>query len=399
MSAFTIDNVTMMLPGLEIKTGCLSVQQGRIVSTGPSPSQQTLQRVFDGCGCLLTPGLIDIHTHGIGQYVYEASSDQLKEGLALLPQYGTTCVCPTFYRVMDRQSLHGLEALAAVLDEPLPVHVPGLHLEGPFLALPGAGALTVTGDVGLLKEILAAARNRVLAMSISPDTPGILPVIDYLVERGITPFITHTRADYQQTRDAINAGARHATHFYDVFHSPEATDGGVRPVGAVEAILEDPRCTVDFIADGVHVHPGAIRLAVRCKGYRGITMITDSNIGAGLGEGVFDTSWGFPVSVDPAQGVRNADPQHSSYGRLAGSALTMDQGINHLLHWLDLPEPKIWAMGTYNPASLLQLKNIGSLQIGNRADLVLWEKSEHGYRVVTTWVHGVVQWTSRNDLV
>ena len=84
---------------------------------------------------------------------------------------------------------------------------------------------------------------------------------------------------------AIAAGARHATHFYDVFPVPPETEPGARPVGAVEAFLADPAATVDFIADGCHVDPLASRLAVRAKTCAGVAVITDGNIGAGLPPG------------------------------------------------------------------------------------------------------------------
>src|SRR5262249_45336740 len=149
----------------------------------------------------------------------------------------------------------------------------------------------------LLKDMLAACQDRVAIMSISPDQKNVLPVIVHLKERGIVPFITHTRASVEQTQAAIEAGARHATHFYDVFPVPEEKDPGVRPVGAVEAILADRRVSVDFISDGVHVHPTAIRAAVAAKGWAGVILITDSNIGAGLPSGQYDTPWGYPVHV------------------------------------------------------------------------------------------------------
>ncbi|MBI2497232.1 MAG: N-acetylglucosamine-6-phosphate deacetylase, partial [Opitutae bacterium] len=119
-------------------------------------------------------------------------------------------------------------------------------------------------------------------------------------------FITHTRASVAQTEAAIDAGAVHATHFYDVFYPPTETDPGVRPVGAVETILADPRASVDFIADGIHVHPTAIRAALAAKTFAGVTLITDSNIGAGLPAGVYDTPWGYQVRVSPEEAARHA---------------------------------------------------------------------------------------------
>jgi N-acetylglucosamine-6-phosphate deacetylase len=217
-------------------------------------------------------------------------------------------------------------------------------------------------------------------MSISPDTPGILPVIQRLRAEGIPVFITHTRASVEQTEAALEAGATHATHFYDVFPLPPETDPGVRPVGAVEAILADPRATVDFIADGVHVHPTAIRAAVAAKGWSGVLLITDSNVGAGLPPGVYPTPWGFPVHVSPGMAAR-----HATKNTLAGSALTMDRGMANLLRWLPLPPEQVWAMGTLNPARLLGLTAKGRLESGADADLVLWDED---LTAASTWLRG-----------
>ena len=371
-------------------TSAAVIEDGKVAALEPRPSAEQL----DGGGRLLTPGLIDLHTHGIERHAFEASPEELGRGLARLPRFGITSVCPTCYGVLRRERLAELEALAAVLDDPADVHVPGLHLEGPFLALPGIGAETQPGDLGLLEEMLAAARGKVAVMSLSPDTPHIIPVIERLRERGVLVCITHTRADWDQTKAAIDAGARHATHFYDVFHLPGLADEGVRPVGAVEAILQDPRCTVDFIADGEHVQPGVIDLAVRCKGPENVVLISDGNVGAGLPEGVYDTPWGFPVSVAPGKAARNAAEGDPNFGKLAGSASTVAEGVDNLNRWLDLPEAQVWAMGTTNPAALLGLSGRGQLQPGAVADLVLWDEQDGRHAPAATWQAGRLVWST-----
>jgi N-acetylglucosamine-6-phosphate deacetylase len=236
--------------------------------------------------------------------------------------------------------------------------------------------------------LLSAADGRVAAMSLSPEVPGILPVIERLCELGIVPFITHTQATVEQTEAAIAAGAHHATHFYDVFPMPKETDPGVRPVGAVEAVLADSRCTVDFIADGVHVHPVAIKAALAAKGWQGVLLATDSNVGAGLPPGRYDSPVGGTIEIRPGDAARIHDPGAPLHGGLAGSALTMDQGIANLLGWLDLPEEQVWAMGSRNPARLLRLAGKGTLRVGADADLVLWDHSAGGPRARCTWVGG-----------
>ncbi|NWG14338.1 MAG: hypothetical protein HXY20_12480, partial [Acidobacteria bacterium] len=199
--------------------------------------------MIDGEQNLLTPGLIDLHTHGLARYRYDAAADHLMEASLLPARFGTTTVFPTLVPVPGPGMLDGLSKLSAALENlPVPC-MPGLHLEGPFTALPGAGCATLPGDVGMLEELLAACNGKMAIMSLSPETPNILPVIERLLGAGVIPFVTHTMADARQTQAAIDAGARHATHFYDVFPQPPEKDPGVRPVGAVEAFLVDPRTT------------------------------------------------------------------------------------------------------------------------------------------------------------
>jgi len=381
-----IVNARIVYPGDRVSAGQLLLQRGRIAAIDPAPGAipaDTLR--IDAGGRWLTPGLIDVHTHGIGHSLYEASPEQLLEGLAFAARFGTTTILPTLYRVMNRASLPLLARLSQALDSVRGVSAPGWHLEGPFLKLPGAGAETIPGDLHLLEELLSATGGRTRAMSISPDTPNIIPVIERLIECSIVPFITHTRASVAETERAIDAGARHATHFYDVFPVPEITEPGVRPCGAVEAILADSRCSVDFIADGVHVDPVAIRAALAAKRFSGIVLITDSNIGAGLPDGIYPTTFGFPVKVSARNGARIHDPNQRSHGGLAGSALTMNLGIANLHQWLKIPSEQIWAMGCSNPARLLGLANKGVIGVGADADIVVWDDD---FTPAHTWVAG-----------
>ena len=387
MSALLIQNVRLVRPGLDIAAGELLVRGGRIVATGtvPRPEAATATERFDGGGRLLTPGLIDVHTHGVMRSLYEndpAGPDGLRNAARELARFGVTSVLPTIVPRPGPGWLERIAAIAAAIPATPEVHIPGLHLEGPFMAVGGAACPTLPGDLGLLEEMLAACAGRLAVMSVSPDAPGIVPVIRRLRERGVVVFLTHTRASAEDTEAALEAGAVHATHFYDVFYPPAETDPGVRPVGAVEAILADPRASVDFIADGVHVHPAAIRAAVAAKTWRGVLLITDSNIGAGLPEGTYDTPWGYPVTVSAARAAR-----HATKGFLAGSALTMDRGMENLLRWLRLPPAQVWAMGTLNPAQLLGLARKGRLEPGADADLVLWDDDLRARR---TWLGGTV---------
>lgn len=368
MDTWWIRNVRLVFPGRRIAEGSLTVEAGRIKEIDPPNAPRGARRV-DGQGRRLTPGLIDVHTHGIHRFQYEADAASLCAAGAIPARYGTTTVYPTLCPQKGPAMLDRMRAVAEALPAVTGVHMPGLHLEGPFMALSGAGCATLPGDVALVKEIFDACQRRVAIMSVSPEQQGIIPVIEWLRAQGTVVFITHTRATAAQTQRAIEAGAVHATHFYDVFAAPEATEPGVRPAGAVEAILANRRVSVDFIADGVHVDPIVIRAYVAAKGWRGVTAITDSNVGAGLPPGEYDTPWGFRVRVRPDDAARIV-------GRnvLAGSALTLNVALRNLMLWLDLPPERVWAMGTTNPARLLGASRKGILAPGAEADLVLWNE-------------------------
>jgi N-acetylglucosamine-6-phosphate deacetylase len=381
-----IHNVKFARAGQRAAPGSLLLEDGRISATGDTTASDAKATTHvDGRGRLLTPGLIDLHTHGLHRFMYENGAEDLHATARILPSLGTTCVLPTVIPTPAAKTLQRLNELAETLPLVEQISIPGLHLEGPFVAMTGAACAPVHGDVGYLKELLAASLGRVAVMSISPDTPHILPVIEHLRAEGVVVFMTHTRASVEQTQAAIAAGARHATHLYDVFPIPDEKEPGVRQVGALEAILADRCVTVDFIADGVHVPPIAIQATLAAKGPEGIAAITDSNIGAGLPAGIYDTPWGYPVRVTPGDAARIADEKHRYCGCLAGSALTMKDAMANLLRWLELPAERVWEMGTANPARIVGLTGKGSLQVGADADLVLWNAD---LTVAQTWVGG-----------
>lgn len=381
MASLLIHHARIVHPGREIVPGDVLVRHGRIAAVGKAGELTDPSAVrIDGADRLLTPGLIDVHTHGVMHHLYEGGPDGLRGAAAVLGQFGVTTVLPTIVPQLGDSWLDTLRATAAAIPSVRGVSIPGLHIEGPFMAIGGAACPTLPGDLGLLRRILDACAGRMAVMSLSPDAPNVVPVIRELRALGIRVFITHTRATVEQTEAALEAGATHATHFYDVFYPPAETEPGARPVGVVEAVLADRRATVDFIADGVHVHPTAIRAAVAAKTFAGVILITDSNIGAGLPTGVYDTPWGYQVRVSPTTAAR-----HATKNFLAGSALTMNVGMANLLRWLELPPEQVWAMGTLNPARLLGLANKGRIESGADGDLVLWEEDFHPAH---TWLGG-----------
>ena len=260
----------------------------------------------------------------------------------------------------------------------------GFHLEGPFLCVTGALPREALGnaDDQRIESLIAAAKPYPAIFSISPEFERITELIPVMAENNTPVFITHTRAGAKETQAAIEAGARHATHFYNVFYSPAEAEAGVRPCGAVEAILADDRVSVDFILDGEHVDPVAVKMALACKGPDGVSLITDASVGAGLPPGQYrginNAEIEFAYPGGPARMVGN--------GGLAGSGLTMDRVVRNAKQMLQVDLPQAIRMVSANPADVLGLQDRkGVIVEGYDADMVLLDDE---LQVIKTWVAG-----------
>ncbi len=371
------------------------VDGGIIRSIGRDGHPAADGAVIDGAGKFLVPGFIDLHFHGAGRFQVDAGPAELAELCRLLPRYGVTGFLPTVIPRPPEPHRALLASLAGGAYEG--ARILGFFLEGPFLKL--TGALPADALAGLsprrIEELKAAVDPYPAVFAAAPDVESASELIPLMAanERtrtGRVPvFMTHTAASVEQTRAGIEAGITHATHFYDVFPSPPETDPGVRPCGAVEAVLADPRLTVDFILDGEHVDPVAVRMALCAKGAGGVCLVTDANVGAGLPPGVYRGVGGeveFAYEGAPAR-MTAGTAGTQARGCLAGSGLTMDRAVRNAPAMVGVDLVQAVRMAGANPASVLGLEaETGTIDVGKRADLVLLD-AELG--VLRTWVNGV----------
>ena len=364
-----------------IEEGFLMFDNNMIVDAG---SYIRCDEYTDMSDCYIVPGFIDLHTHGIHSYLTDNGVDDLREICRIQPCYGVTGFLPTIAPCPAGEDAIFLKKLAGANTDG--ACILGFHLEGPFLKLTGAlSSEAISGaDTARVESLIRAALPNKAIFSISPDVEGIEKLIP-LMAAGNTPvFITHTAATVQQTQQAIELGARHATHFYDVFPCPPVSEPGVRPCGAVEAILADRRVSVDFILDGVHVDPVAVQMALACKsnGSGRVCLITDSNVGAGLEPGRFNFGNSgevyFTSKGSPARLVKN--------NGLAGSGLTMDQALRNAVNWLGLDLPESVKMVSAYPAEVIGVsERKGKLKAGYDADFVILDNR---LEVIQTWIGG-----------
>jgi len=387
MPRVLIENATVVHPGEIVTQQTVTLAAGKIESVGPtdSVSASPADRVVDAGGNYLVPGFIDLHIHAAHKFYIDNSADDLRAICELLPRYGVTGFLPTLTPRPKGEDARFVASLAKIRSDATQIF--GFHLEGPFLSLTGALSPEVLGtaDPQRVQALIEAAQPYPAIFSISPEFPQIGELIPLMAAGAMPIFITHTGANVEQTQAAIEGGARHATHFYDVFPTPEEDEPGRRPCGAVEAILADPRVSVDFVLDGVHVEPIAVQMALCCKGQDQVCLITDANVGAGLPPGRYsfaDQEVEFAYEGAPARLTEN-----SHYpGAIAGSGLTMDRAVRNAIDMLDVNLPQAIRMASANPARVLGLADHkGQIEAGFDADLVVLNQS---LQVTQTWIAG-----------
>ena len=267
-----------------IVDGFIAIEKGVIIETGEMVPPVG---VIDTGGAYIVPGFIDLHTHGIHSFLADNGPEALSEITRILPMYGVTGFLPTL--TPRPKGLDAIYLAKLSNTKTQGAKILGFHLEGPFLKITGSLTSDAISDADTTRvtSLMEAAKPYKAIFSISPDVEGIEKLLPVMTENKTPAFMTHTAANVEQTQAAIELGVLHATHFYDVFPCPAVAEPGVRPCGAVEAVLADERVSVDFILDGVHVDPVAVQMAMACKseGPGHVCLITDSNVGAGLEPG------------------------------------------------------------------------------------------------------------------
>jgi N-acetylglucosamine-6-phosphate deacetylase len=238
----------------------------------------------------------------------------------------------------------------------------GFHVEGPFIniKLKGAqnGEFVRLGTTAEVDRIMAEGRpGDVWHFTIAPDIPGHLDVIRHMAARGAVVSAGHTEATYDQMAAAAEAGIRHATHLYNAMRGLHH-----REPGTVGAALTLPNMTVELIADGFHIHPASLKVAVAARGADQVVLVSDAMRATGLPDGQYSLGV-LPVWVKDGQ-CRLAD------GTIASSVLTMNKAVKNMVELVGVSLPTAVAMASLNVARLYGLPK-GAIAPGLDADLVL----------------------------
>jgi N-acetylglucosamine-6-phosphate deacetylase len=346
------------------------LDNGLVVKVGSRESSEIPGncRVVDFPDGILAPGFVDVHIHGgAGHDVMEANQEALPAVEGLIARHGVTSYFPTTVTAPIDQTLHALERLGNAIERAdsspneLRARPLGIHLEGPFISHARRGvhppANLMPPTIGAFERFWQAARGRIRMMTIAPELPGALEVIAEAARRGVCVSLGHSDADLETTRAAVRAGARHATHTFNAMRPL-----GHRDPGIVAEVLTNPRLTADIIADGIHLDPSIVKLFLQMKGEDGSVLITDATAATGMPDGRYRLG-SFEMEVK--------DGKCQMDGSLAGSVLTMDRAIRNVIAFAEWSLPRAVRAATLNPARVANLKHIGAVEVGARADLVV----------------------------
>lgn len=311
----------------------------------------------------LTSTFFDIHTHGaVNHDVMQASPGELDLIGRFLAGKGVGHYLPTTVTAPIEPTLRSLEALANAIEahpvsnQARPI---GIHLEGPFISHAKRGvhppADILPPDIALFDRFQQAARGHIRLVTIAPETPGALALIEHATARGVKVSIGHTNATSDEAQAAIEAGAASATHTFNAMRALDHRDPGV-----AATVLDDDRLFAELICDGIHVAPEMVRLWLKAKGADKAILVTDSMSATGMPDGTY-TLGTFQVEV--------ANGRAMARGSLAGSVLTMDRAVANLQRFTGSALGTAVRLASHNPAKLLGLEDtVASIAVGQPAN-------------------------------
>lgn len=374
MTTTLLAGAALITPEAILPEGWVELDGSTIVALGAGAPPRPADVHLDGG--YLSPGFIDIHSHGGGgATVVGAEPDAVARFAQVHRQHGTTTIVASLVSAHHESLAHDVAVLAELTEQGV---IAGTHLEGPWIALQYKGA----HDPGTLRDpdpdeidrLIAIGRGTIRMVTLAPEYPHGLDAVRRFADAGAIAAIGHTNATYDQVKAAIAAGATCSTHLFNAMRPVNH-----REPGPIVALTEDERVTNELILDGVHVHPAAAAFGTRAAQGR-IVFVTDA-MNAAAGEDGEYMLGDLPVLV--VDGVaRLVDG-----GAIAGSTLTLDSAVRFAVQQVGLSPIEAFGAATATPARMLGLWDRGRLEVGTRADLC---HLDDGLELTAVWAGGVL---------
>ena len=314
----------------------------------------------------LSPGFIDLHVHGaMGRDTMQASTKAFRVICDYHASGGTTSLLLT-------TATAPIKAIVKVVNEVRAAkssmkQIAGVHVEGPFIskAKPGAQRESlIRKPTRRMYQPLLEQSDVIKRMTLAPELPGSIALIDELRKKSISVSGGHSDAWEDDARAAFEHGMRSVTHTFNCMSSTRRR-GIDRVAGLLEFAMSEPEIICELIADGHHVSPTLMRMLYRAKGVRGICLVTDATAGAGLPDGSKFSLYGTKCIVEAGVCLL------SDRSALAGSAARMIDLVRIMVTKVGVPLHEAIAMATDIPAFVIGLTSKGQFKIGGDADFVV----------------------------
>lgn len=334
-----------------------------------------------GQSSLLIPGFVDVHVHGGAGYDFMYSDSRALDTITRFhASQGTTTMLATTMTAAKPEIDRVLAEVDAYRTAGMPyARLAGVHLEGPFISQKWPGAQNpehiVPANIGWLEAWEQQYPGLIRQVTLAPEREGALEAISWLRKHGITAALGHTNATFEEVIAAADAGLNQAVHMYNAM-----TPLHHRKPGTAGAVMFDDRIRAEIIADGIHVHPAAIRIVTRLKNKANLLLITDAMSATGLEDGEY-TIGDLPVMVSGGVATLKEHPES-----LAGSTLTMIRGFRYLVQEVGLSLQEASQAASLTPAISLGLqRTIGTLEPGKRGDILRLDDQLNLHGV---WING-----------
>jgi len=369
-SALIIKNCTIFTPKDLLYHYDLLVVNKRIERIGKNINWEYDDpiTILDAKDMLVSPGLIDSHTHGGNGFDFmTASADQIQQLLKWYAENGVTSVFPTLSPTLTDDYYRCCDLISEVRKKgEAGARILGIHLEGPYINQEKKGVQPVvngkTPDLNEIKNFIKCSGNPVKIVTLAPEIPGGLQLVDFITEKGIIASVGHSNATFEETEEAIKHGLSCSTHTFNGMSGLHR-----RKPGVVGAVMVHDVVYAEIILDGFHVHPGAAKVLLRSKGPDKIVLISDSMQAAGLGDGEFIRPGNRKIFVK--EGVARLES-----GNLAGSVLTLNKAVINAKNFLEISLPQAIQMASLNVAQSIGINDLGSVSEGYLADLIVHDE-------------------------
>lgn len=328
------------------------------------------QKSYDFTGKYLSPGFIDIHTHGAGGYAFiNSTEDDVVNGCNFHLKFGTTSILPTVSAgAFPTMRNAAVNILKAKKNGKAKSHILGAHLEGPYLSTEQCGAqcpaFITKPNFGDATDLIENYGDGIKRWTYAPENDEGGRFCKYLTGNGVIASIGHSNAKYADVKTAVDNGCRLVTHLYSCT-STVTRDHGFRSLGVIESTFLTDELYAEIIADGKHLPPELIRMIVKIKGQDRVILCTDSLEIAGTDVKRGEMSGTSYIVEDGVCKLKNRSA-------FAGSIATADRLIKVMVKECGFSVPVAVKMLTENPAALLEIKK-GRIMENYDADLVVFD--------------------------